>query len=140
MPSKAALARTYNLLELPEQLHQVAGPFVGGLVCITRRGRPWRIDTVTAVTPRTITTDSGFTYAAATGEPLFETKKHALEPLTQANLAYLLLAEGLRVAEKLKVNALTPAERAELLPAATLLVKVYQDLQRSSKTRLRERD
>lgn len=120
-------------------LEQVAGPFVGGLVCILRRNRPWQIETVTEVTPSMITTSSGFSYAAATGDPLFDTNEHRLDRLTQENLAYLTLVEGLRVAEKLKPNALTPQERADLLPAARTLIKVYRDIQDSARQRLRER-
>lgn len=139
MPSKAALARAYDLLDLPDQLEEVAGPFVGGLVCITRRKRPWRIDTITDLTPTTISTASGYSYAAATGEPLFESKEHALEPLTPENLAYLTLVEGLRVAEKLKPTALSAQERAALLPAAGILIRVYREIQNTAQQRLRER-
>ncbi len=139
MPSRAALSREFDLLAIAADLEQVAGPFVGGLVCIERRGRPWRIDVLTEVTATSVTTRSGHVYDFATGQPQFETKEFCLRPLMRENLDYLILVEGLRVADKLKANALTSAERAELMPAAQALVKMYNQVRDESPGRLLER-
>lgn len=139
MPSKAALSREYDLLWVDANLETVAGFFVGGLVCVERRGRPWRIEVLTDVTPTSVTTRNGYAYDSATGQPLFETKEFCLRPLVRENLDYLILLEGLRVAEKLKANALKPAERAELMSAARALVKVYNQVRDENPGRLQER-
>ncbi|MFC4426982.1 hypothetical protein [Deinococcus navajonensis] len=125
MPQRTVLSREYDLLSVGANLEELAGPFVGGLVCIERRGRPWRIEALTEVTPTSVTTTSGYAYDPATGKPQFETKEFCLRPLTRENLDYLIVVEGLRVAEKLKPNALKAKERAALLPAARVLIEVY---------------
>lgn len=139
MSSKAALSREYDLLWVAANLERVAGPFVGGLICIERRGRPWRIEALTELTPTSVTTASGYAYDLATGQPQFETKEFRLRPLTRENLDYLILVEGLRAAEKLKPNVLKPAERAELMPASRALIEVYSRIRNGDKERLQER-
>ncbi|MFD1731947.1 hypothetical protein ACFSC4_14130 [Deinococcus malanensis] len=86
-----------------------------------------------------ITTAGGYSYDTATGRPLFDTKEFWLHPLTPENLAYLILAEGLRVAATLKPSTLTPEERSELMPVAQSLIRVYNRLREGSQHRLRER-
>ncbi|UQN08756.1 hypothetical protein [Deinococcus sp. QL22] len=132
MPSKVALSREYDLLAVAANLEEVAGAFVGGLVCVERRGRPWRIEALIEVTPTSVTTGGGYIYDLATGQPQFETGSFCLRPLTREKLDYLILAEGLRVADKLKPNELKLAERAELMPAARALLDLY--------TRMRDRE
>lgn len=128
MPNRAALVKEFDLLSIADNLDELSGPFVGGLICIERRGRPWRVQALTEVTPASVTTTSNHQYEAATGKPMFDSKEFCLRPLTRENLDYLILAEGLRVAGKLKPNALKPAERAELMPAAYTLIAVYRRL------------
>ncbi|GGL20595.1 hypothetical protein GCM10010844_44270 [Deinococcus radiotolerans] len=75
-----------DLLDLAERLHEAAGYFVGGFVCIERRHRPWRIMLLTGVDSATLTTKGGFTYDRDTGMPLFDAHDTVLHPLTQERL------------------------------------------------------
>ncbi|UBV42628.1 hypothetical protein LAJ19_13570 [Deinococcus taeanensis] len=70
---------------------------------------------------------------------MFDSNEFCLRPLTREKLDDLILAEGLQVAEELKPNALKPAERAELMPAAYTLIAVYRRILTTERERKLER-
>ncbi|MFK7604019.1 hypothetical protein ACI3L1_17610 [Deinococcus sp. SM5_A1] len=128
-----------DLLSLAEKFEEVAEFYVGGLICIERRHRPWRIQKITDVTENSIMTESGFAYDPGTGSPLFETKEHWLKPLTSARLQYVIVMEFLKASEKIKVNALTPEEIEGLLPAARAVLLLSEKMSKGQHSRLLER-
>ncbi|UBV42121.1 hypothetical protein LAJ19_10820 [Deinococcus taeanensis] len=125
-----------DLLVIAEHLEDVTGTVVGGYVCIERRNRPWRVLPLIAVDEDTLTTEGDYRYDRKTGQPLFESEQFSLHPLTQERLEYLMIAEALKAAEKIKVNVLTPEEKEEFLPAARLILGLATRLGQGGPSRL----
>ena len=117
-----------DLLYLAAHLDELAGPFVGGWVCIERHRRPWRAQTLSDVTEETFTTVSGHEYDRESGKSRFESKDTCLRPLTPERLEYLMVLEALKAAEKLKIGSLKNELWQELIPAAYLILGVSEKL------------
>ncbi len=115
-----------NILDVLNHLEDVAGLHVGGLVCVERRGRPWKINRVARRDATTITTSSGHTYAAVDGAPQFPTKELRLRPLTRDRAEYLLLVTFKKQADRLDLARLTAEQCAALLPAARTTLELLQ--------------
>ena len=117
-----------DFLYLAAHLDELAGPFAGGWVCIERHQRPWRAQTLSGVTENTLTTSSGHEYDRQSGKSHFESKDTCLRPLTSERLEYLMVAEALRAAEKLKISALKNNLWQDLVPAAYIILGLTEKL------------
>ncbi len=113
-----------NILDVLDRLEEVAGLHVGGLVCIERRGRPWKINRVARRDATTITTASGHTYAALDGTAQFTSLDQRLRPLTRDRAESLLLIAFKKQADRLDLARLTAEQRAALLPAAQTTLEI----------------
>ncbi len=117
-----------SLLQLAAHLEQYAGLFVGGWVCLERRHRPWRVHTLVEVTPETLTIGTGHIYDRKTGVPLSGNQEIVLKILTMHRLEYLLVAEALKAAEKIRLATLSESQWQALVPAAHTLLGVMDSI------------
>ncbi|MFC4427013.1 hypothetical protein [Deinococcus navajonensis] len=101
----------------------------GEVACVLRKGRPWRLNRITAIRGNTLTVDTGHEYALDTGASLQPDPSLVLAPLKRAHVEYLLVLEAQRVAERIVVKNLTDEQWRALLPGATALLSLFQDLQ-----------
>ncbi|UBV44114.1 hypothetical protein LAJ19_15005 (plasmid) [Deinococcus taeanensis] len=76
----------------------------GGLVCIERRGRPWRLAWIHSADSTTVTTVNGYVYDRSSGRRLIpaEATSDRACPLTKDRLDYLMVLEAQKRVEKLK--------------------------------------
>lgn len=118
-----------DLLHLAAHLDDLAGSFVGGWVCIERNNRPWRAQTLRDVTPETLTTSSGHEYVREDGRSRFDSRDTCLRALTRERLDYLIVAEALRAADRIKIGLLRKREWQGLVPAAHLILSTVDKLQ-----------
>ncbi|GGK19348.1 hypothetical protein GCM10008955_10970 [Deinococcus malanensis] len=119
-----------KLLEVARHLPEHSRYEPGGLVCIERRGRPWRLAWIHSADSATVTTLNGYVYDRTSGKRLIpaEPTHDKACPLTQDRLDYLMVLEAQKRAEKLKPAHL-PADHvrkfAPLAQAYLQLVDSY---------------
>lgn len=93
---------------------------VGGYVCIERKGTPWLVTTLAALTGQQATTHNGYVYDRRTGKRLVpDVASHdELRPLTQDRIDSLVVREFLDRAARLKHSACTDKQIEQLVPLA----------------------
>lgn len=133
------LHATLDLFQIAADLEALSAYGLGGLVCVERRKRPWRIQRVTEETQSVLTLDSGHAFDRVSGRPLFETKELWLRQLTRERLDYIFVVEAFKAVEKIKPNVLAPEEVKGLQPAAHIILQLAQRLRGEPTLRLGER-
>lgn len=118
VPNSSA-ART-NILEIARRAGDHREYQVGGYVCIERKGNPWRVTTLAALTDAQATTENGYIYDRSTGRRLVpDTPSHdKLRPLTQDRIDSLVVCEFLDLAARLKYATCTDGQIQQLVPLA----------------------
>ena len=116
-----------NLLDLLPLEDEVSFR-LGGRVCVTRLGRPWRVCEVVSLAEDILTVTTGHQYDARSGLPLREAKGIKVQPLKREHVEYLMVVELQKVAEKINLRQLSEAQWRFLLPAATRVLTLLQEL------------
>ncbi|MFC4424809.1 hypothetical protein [Deinococcus navajonensis] len=118
----------------------------GSLVCVYRRGRPWRIHRVTRLDGRTVTVSTGHQYDLNTGKPLLGSgKAHRadasvrLELLTREDLEYLIVLEFQKVVGNIVLARLNETQWRQLLPGAQATLELIRTLLREEPHKLTNR-
>ena len=119
-----------RLTHIEKNLDSLAGYHPGGMVCIERNGRPWRIATLAAIDGQQATIRNGFVYDRATGKRLIPEapSKDEMRPLTRERLEYLMVLEFVDRISKLRPSVLRKEHVLRLAPLARSYNGIRDDL------------
>ncbi|GGL95007.1 hypothetical protein GCM10010840_36340 [Deinococcus aerolatus] len=117
-----------HILDVIDNLDEIAGYHVGGMVCIERQGKPWKINRVAALEGFTLTTETGHTYSVTTGEPLYDGKGICMRALTRERANYIMGIVFKKDADKIDLTKLSAGQLSDLSGAAHTVLTLLRDL------------
>lgn len=109
-----------DLYAIEPHLSQMAGFHEGGVVCIERAGRPWRLAIIRELDEHRVVTQNGFEYERTTGRrlPLDTPSKDVLRALNQERLEYLMVRDFLDDMTRLKPRELSKQQVLRMVSLA----------------------
>ncbi|WP_041230801.1 hypothetical protein [Deinococcus peraridilitoris] len=130
-----------KLLEVARHLPELSRYAPGNLLCIERRGRPWRLAWIREADAGTVTTANGFVYDRMSGVRLVpaEGGTDTACPLTLERLEYLMVLEFLKCAEKIRPAHLPASRVQSFAPVARAFLQLMDEQGSAPDGRLTER-
>lgn len=129
-----------HILDIIANLDELAGYQVGGLVCIERQGKPWKINCVATTKGLTLTTVTGHAYSVTTGRPLDDAKGLCLQPLTLQRAQYIMAIEFKKAADKIDLSRLSEKQLGDLAGAAHTVLTLIRELRKDTPIAVRYKD
>ncbi|WP_145975433.1 hypothetical protein [Deinococcus gobiensis] len=117
-----------NLLHLLTTFEEETDIRPGSRMCVMRLGRPWRVCEVTALSGNVLAVTTGHEYFLDSGLPLRESKGVRIVPLERKHIEYLMVVDFQKAVEKLNLRHLNEAQWRFLLPAATRVLSLTEEL------------